>query len=86
MSQSLKPNVAPARAADLTEVWIAQVRDVIARDGHAVRGGFPAITIEVQNINHPETWQPLNLQTNTTIFATEQDRDLILEQLVGRKS
>lgn len=84
MSQSLKPNIPPARAEDLTAAWIVQVREVIARDGHALRGGFPAFTIEVQNSNHPEVWQPLNLQTNTALFATENDRDLVLDRLTGR--
>lgn len=84
MSQRLNPNVPPALAADIAPAWIAQVHEAIHREGYAVRAGFPDITIEVQNINHPETWQPLNLQTNTHLFATEQDRDFVLEQLVGK--
>lgn len=83
MSQSYTPNVAPATAADLPPWWLHQVRGIVLRDGHALRPGFPAITIEVQNINHPETWQPLNLQTNTAHFATEQDRDAVLAMLTG---
>jgi hypothetical protein len=84
MSQSFTPQIPPARAADLTPEWIAGVRAAIQRDGHAVRGGFPDITIEIQTINQPETWYRLNLQTNTGLFATEQDRDTILDQLVGK--
>lgn len=84
MSQPYTPNIPPSTAADLKPEWIAQVRGIIQRDGHAVRAGFPAITIEVQNINQPEVWQPLNLQTNTCHFATEKDRDEVLDLLIGK--
>ncbi len=83
MSQSLTPNIRPAVAADLPPWWLHQVREIVVRDGHALRAGFPEITIEVQNINRPDVWQPLNLQSNTCHFATEQDRDQILAILTG---
>ena len=83
MSQQLKPLIKPATAADIPAEWIASVRAIILRDGQGCRAGFPEITIEVQNINHPEIWQPLNLSTNGTTFATEQDRDQGLNQLWG---
>lgn len=83
MSQAYTPKVPAATAADLPPWWLRQVREVVVREGHAIRAGFPAITIEVQNINRPEVWQPLNLQTNTHLFVTEQDRDAILAILTG---
>jgi hypothetical protein len=83
MSQPLKANIPPTTAADLPPWWLAQVRAVVLRDGHALRAGFPDVVIEVQNINAPETWQPLNLQTNTAHFATDRDRDQILAILTG---
>jgi hypothetical protein len=83
MSQPLKSSIPPATAADLPPWWLAQVRAVVLRDGLALRPGFPDITIEVQNINEPETWQPLNLQTNTSHLATDRDRDQILAILTG---
>lgn len=85
MSQSLKANIPPVRAADLAPWWLAAVREVVVRDGYALRGGFPHIVIEVQNINAPEVWQPLNLQPNTAHFATDWDRDLILAILTGER-
>ena len=85
MSQPLHINIPPATAADLPPWWLAQVREVVVRDGHALRAGFPDITIEVQNINRPEVWQPLNLQTNTPHFATDRDRDTILAILTGER-
>jgi len=84
MSQKQRVNVVPAVAADIRPEWIAQVRVVIEREGYALRGGFPAITIEIQNINQPATWYALNLPNNSTLFATEQDRDLVLAQLQGK--
>lgn len=83
MSQALTPSIKPSLASEIPLTWIAQVREVILRDGCVIRAGFPTPTIEVQNINHPETWQPLNLSTNTCVFATEQDRDQVLKMLTG---
>lgn len=85
MSQILKANIPPAKAADLPPWWIQQVREIVIREGRALRAGFPDITIEVQNINQPDVWQPLNLQTNTAQFATDRDRDEILAYLVGER-
>lgn len=84
MSQPQKTSAQPVYAVDVSPTWIAQVRAAIERDGHAVRAGFPAITIEVQSINRPDMWCAINLPSNTTLFATEQDRDLVLDQLVGK--
>ena len=86
MSQKYIPRAAPAASADISPEWIAQVRAIIERDGHAVRAAEAEFTIEVQNINQPEIWQPLNLQTNTHHFTTAQDRDAVLKLLVGRAS
>jgi hypothetical protein len=85
MSQPLHHSIPPATAADISPLWLHQVRAVVLREGYALRGGFPDITIEVQNINVPEIWQPLNLQTNTAHFATDRDRDQVLAILTGEK-
>jgi hypothetical protein len=83
MSQPLHTSIPPARAADLPPWWLAQVRAVVVREGHALRAGFPDIVIEVQTINQPEIWYALNLKTDTTHFATDRDRDQILAILTG---
>lgn len=85
MSEVLQPSSKPTTAAELSPEWIARVRGIIARDGHAVRACMDRPTIEIQNPNRPEYWQPLNLQTNTHLFATAADRDAVLAQL-WRKS
>ena len=84
MSQKHTVNIVPASAADIRPEWIAQVREVIRREGYAVRGSVSALVIEIQSINQPETWYALNLPTNSTLFATAQDRDQVLEQLLGQ--
>jgi hypothetical protein len=86
MSEVLQPSGKPTLATDLSPEWITRVRGIIARDGHAVRACLDRPTIEVQNPNRPEVWQPLNLETNTALFATTADRDQVLQQLIGRKS
>jgi hypothetical protein len=80
MSQQLKPLIKPATAADVPATWIANVGAILKRDGMAAQAGFPACTIMVQFIALG-VWQPLNLPTNTMHFATEQDRDAVLEQI-----
>lgn len=81
MSQPFHPTIPPSRADQIQEAWIANVRAIIQRDGHAVRGGKHALVIELQHPNRPDVWQPLNLQTNTCYFATAEDRDAVLQQL-----
>ena len=83
MSQPYQPKIAPMAAGDFKAQWIADVRAIIARDGHATRPGSGP-WIEVQNPNHPEVWQPLNLPSNGILFASAADRDTVLEKLVGK--
>ena len=82
MSQQLARARKPALATDIPAAWIANVRGIIVRDGLAVRASFWAPCIEVQCIN-TGAWQPLNLSTNTHLFVSEQERDVVLSQMVG---
>jgi len=99
MSQSLEPIFRAATVADFSPEWIASVRDGLKRDGQATRPGSlhgktqngttgylysPNPIIEAQSINTGD-WQPINLPTNATHFATEADRDTVLELLVGKE-
>ena len=65
--------------ADFSPAWIAQVREVIKRDGHKLRGGFPAC-IEIMG---PRGWQPLMLPTNGIEFEGKRDRDAVLKALTA---
>ncbi len=73
----LNPPKRVATLEDFTPEWIANVRDIIARDGHKLRAGFPAC-IEVRG---PRDWQPLMLITNGIEFTGKRDRDEILRRL-----
>lgn len=81
--------IRPAITAEqVPAAWIAAVREVARRDGHAVRAhstgsgqaGAGAHTIEVQSINTGE-WQPLMLPGDGCTFATVADRDAVLRQI-----
>lgn len=74
----LSPPTRYATADEAPEQWIAQVREIIRRDGHKVRAGFPAC-IEVHG---SLGWQPLNLWTNGVEFTGKRDRDAVLRRLV----
>lgn len=69
----------PLAATDLSPAWLHQVREVIIRDGHKLRAGFPAC-IEVKG---PAGWQALNLPNNGVEFVGKRDRDAALAWLSG---
>lgn len=73
----LKPPKRIAVESDFTPEWIANVRDIIQRDGHKLRAGFPAC-IEVK---WPRDWQPLLLPTNGIEFEGRKARDSVLRRL-----
>ncbi|MBI5771900.1 MAG: hypothetical protein HZA93_29275 [Verrucomicrobia bacterium] len=69
-------------AAAVPDAWIATVREVAQRDGHAVRGGTMGgcPTIEVQSIN-TGNFAALMLPGDGFTFLTAQDRDAVLARL-----
>jgi len=75
----LSPRIAPLAAADIPPKWLHQVREIVVRDGHKLRAGFPAC-IEVRG---PTDWQPLNLCNNGIEFVGKRDRDQALAWLTG---
>ncbi|MBI5689286.1 MAG: hypothetical protein HZC55_04255 [Verrucomicrobia bacterium] len=70
---------APVTAADCDEWWIALRREILVREGQAIRQGA-GLTIEVQSINTGR-FHPLTLPNDATSFATLADRDAILCRL-----
>ncbi len=73
----LNPPKRVATVEDVSPEWIAQVREIIARDGHKLRPGFPACI----DVKGPTGWQPLLLPTNGIEFTGRRDRDEILRRL-----
>lgn len=85
MSQTYQPIFALATAADATDAWIAQRREIIERDGHAIRAGA-GLWIELQHHDSPEVWKPINTPTGGQLYATAADRDAVLRRLWGHES
>lgn len=81
MSQKLEAKHAPVRAADLSPEWLAERRAIVLRDGHAIRAGATAMTIEIQCINQPDRWLALGIDGRPLIFTDWVERDAVLEQL-----
>ena len=65
----------------LPEGWIEERREVIQREGYALRAGEGA-TIEIKSLTTNE-WLRLALLDKATAFTTEAERDVVLELLTG---
>lgn len=72
----------PLTASDVPPEWIALVRDIIVREGRAVRGPADRPVIEVKGLRD-NSWRSLKLYSSAHAFATTADRDAVLKQLVG---
>jgi len=84
MNDAAKP---PVSATDFPEDWVAIRREVIVRDGFALRAGLHGVdlagepfTIEIKSLTD-NRWQWLALPGNGVRFATRELRDDILKQL-----
>ena len=73
--------VAPIARDQLPEGWIEERREVIQREGYALRAGEGA-TIEIKSLTTNE-WLRLALLDKATAFTTEAERDVVLELLTG---
>lgn len=67
----LSPRSTPLSATDIPVAWLRQVREVVQRDNHKLRAGFPAC-IEV--LNAAGKWQALQLPNNGVEFVGKRDR------------
>jgi hypothetical protein len=72
---------APITRDQLPDGWIAERREVIARESYALRAGAGAC-IEIKSLTTNE-WLRLALLDKATAFASETDRDVVLAQLQG---
>lgn len=79
---SPRPKAPPVALASLPDDWIETVREIVRRDGVAVRAGFGAC-IEVQSINTGEFY-PLLLPGGGVAFASAGERDEALARIEGR--
>ena len=73
---------APVTAAECDGDWIRDRREVIRRDGYALRAGTAEAgpTIEIKSLTTNE-WLFLMLPNEATCFVAAVDRDAVLDLL-----
>jgi hypothetical protein len=74
-----KPKVS---SADIPREWVDLVREIVQRDGRALRGPAERATIEVKSLRTNQ-WEPLMLWSSVMEFETTEDRDQILHLITG---
>ncbi len=81
---TLKP-IPPVGAEAITEEWSDMVREIVRRDGNAVRGSGAEPIIEIKSLttNH---WHPLGLPGGGTTFVTYDDRNVILHRIQAKST
>ena len=75
----------------ITPEWIAERREVIVREGFALRAPPIAARIEIKTqrpepASPPNTWVALTLPGGALDFLSLADRDQVLRQLNGETS
>jgi hypothetical protein len=70
-----------AQLTDIPADWPALVREIVRRDGQAVRAGA-GNSIEVKSLTTNQ-WLCLQLPGGAKSFATPEVRDAILAQILG---
>ena len=74
MTLAAKP---PVAAATIPAEWTDIAREIVRRDGYAVRGRGDEPTIEVKSLTS-NRWCLLGLPGGGTAFASFEDRNLVL--------
>jgi hypothetical protein len=75
--------IEPITFDQIPDEWIEERREVIARDGFAVRACAASNNIEVQSQRTGE-WMLFRLPGNSPEFALTDDRNKVLELLWGK--
>lgn len=73
----------PVTVADVSDSWIQERREIIVREGYALRPGLD-LTIEVKSLTTNE-WLPLTLPGDTIRFVSSAERDAVLRRLQGNE-
>lgn len=84
---------APVTAAECNADWIKVRREIIHREGYAMRAGANN-TIELKSLTPFEQlaawdplrinqWVPIALPNEAIVFASAADRDAVLQQLIA---
>ncbi len=70
----------PVASDSIKDEWVAVVRELVDRQGRALRGLPGRRYIEVKSLTTNE-WQPLGLPDGGFEFTSEAERDLFLARL-----
>ncbi len=73
---------APIALDQVTPQWIEERREIVVRDGFALRAGAPRRTIEIKSLRTNE-WCVLTLPGGAFEFVELADRDAVLARLQG---
>lgn len=76
------PKIPPVSAADIPEEWPAMVREIVQREGHAVRASAIEPIIEVKSLT-TNRWHPMGLPGGGTTFVDYAERNLILNRIIN---
>lgn len=68
------------QSVDIAPEWIKIVAHTLQKEGKAFRKSPHFLSIEVRSPNL-NRWMPLNLPTNNVLFASEADRDIVMQSL-----
>lgn len=69
-------------ASEVPPEWCAVVREIVQREGRAMRGPADRAVIESRCLR-TNVWRPLLLFSSATHFTTIADRDAVLKQITG---
>lgn len=69
-------------AEEVPDDWILVVRELIQREGRALRGPADRATIEVKSLRN-NSWGPVMLFSSAMAFETIADRDVVLAKILA---
>lgn len=73
----------PTITADaVPDEWCDLVREIVQREGRALRGPVDRPTIEVKSLS-TNKWAPLMLWSSAMAFETIADRDAVLARIIS---
>lgn len=72
----------PITADQIPIQWIEDVRAAVQRDGQPLRAHATLPMIEAKSLRTNQ-WMPLMLHGSGTLFASTEERDRVLKEIVG---
>lgn len=77
------PKPPPVSLSQIPEGWAEMVREIIVRDGNALRASPITPSIEVKSLI-TNKWHPLGLPGGGTTFVSYGDRNFMFHKLQGK--